>query len=127
MVQAPKESRFKLRFVSVIFLFLIVVFGMSIFRNVLRIRRVNEEIARKEADVEKLKVKNEELQKRIQELGSEVYIEGQIRNNLGLVKEGEIVVVLPNPDILRKLTPVYEKEEEEQPKHNWEKWMDLFL
>jgi len=77
--------------------------------------------------VEKLKVKNSELQKKIEELGSEVYIESQIRNNLGLVKEGEIVVVLPDPELLRKLAPVYEKEEKESPVVNWKKWLNLFI
>ena len=127
MPKKTSESKFKYKIIGWIFVGLVILFGLSILKNILRINRVNNEIARKETDVEKLKVKNSELQKKIEELGSEVYIESQIRNNLGLVKEGEIVVVLPDPELLRKLAPVYEKEEKELPIVNWKKWLNLFI
>jgi cell division protein FtsB len=127
MPKKAVDSKFKYKLVSWIFLVLALLFGFSILKNILRINRVNEEIANKETDVERLKVKNSELQKKIEELGSEVYIESQIRNNLGLVKEGEVVVVLPDPEVLRKLAPVHEIEEKELPQANWKKWLNLFL
>ena len=127
MPEKKTESKFKHKLISWVFIISIFLFGLSFFKNIVRINRVNREIAKKEADVEKLKAKNNELQAKIEEMGSEVYIENQIRNNLGLVKEGEIVVVLPEPEVLKKLAPVYEVEEEELPEPNWKKWVKMFL
>ena len=44
-----------------------------------------------------------------------------------MAKEGEIVVILPDEHILRKLAPDREIEEEVLPDPNWKKWMKLFL
>ncbi|MDP3994252.1 MAG: hypothetical protein Q8P91_00270, partial [bacterium] len=54
------------------------------------------------------------------------YIEKQLRDKLGLSKEGETIVVLPDADTLRKLVPPIPGEEEILPDPNWKKWLKLF-
>lgn len=76
--------------------------------------------------VEKLQKENEELQLKIEEAKKQEYIEKQLRDKLGLSKEGEIIVVLPDADTLRKLVPPIPEEEEILPDPNWKKWLKVF-
>ena len=95
-------------------------------RNVLRIRNVNDTITEEEVVVADLRIENEELKKELQILGSEEYKERQLRDKLGLAKEGELIVVLPPDETLRKLAPKSLEEEDSLPDPNWKKWMHLF-
>ena len=104
-----------------------ILLSVSIYRNVSKIGSIYKIIAEKEVDVEKLEEENKELEKKVEEVTSDDYIEKQIRDKLGLVKEGEIVLVLPEPEVLRKYAPKIEEEEETLPDPNWKKWMKLFF
>ena len=44
-----------------------------------------------------------------------------------MAKEGEIVVILPDPETVRKFAPSIYTEEEPLPDPNWKKWLKLFL
>jgi len=110
-----------------IFIFLLIMFALSLARNISKGRQIKTKVAEKEAGVNKLKTENEDLQKKIEEMKSPEYIEKQIRDNLGLSREGEIVVVLPDEDILRALAPKDTFEEETLPQPNWRQWLNLFI
>jgi cell division protein FtsB len=99
---------------------------MSLLSGISRMKNVNSRIDREEEKVEKLKKENEDLQRELEFVQSEEYIEKQLRDNLGLAKEGETVVILPDEDIVRKFAPRNDKEEEILPDPNWKKWMKLF-
>lgn len=77
--------------------------------------------------LEKAKAEEKDLQEKLKVTQSEVYLEEQLRNKLGLAREGEIVLVLPPDEELRKLAPELGREEQFVPKSNWQKWMDLFI
>ncbi len=74
-----------------------------------------------------LKKENEELQKRLTETQSPVYIERELRDKLGLAKRGEVVVVLPDAEILKRLAPKSSEEEDFLPDPTWKKWAKLFF
>lgn len=116
-------SRYSNLLVILFALFLII----SLFRNVNRINKARDRIGEKNVDVQELAEDNEELKRRIEEIESTEYIERQIRDNLGMVKEGEIVIILPEDDVLRDLAPEVLTEKEDIPYANWEKWRNLFL
>ena len=118
----------KLKEFSIYFL-VFVTFALlfSLIRNVLKIKRVNEEISKKEQKVDELIRKNEGLRAEVDTLKSEEHVERQLRDKLGLAKEGEVVIVLPEESILRKLLPNIEAEEETLPDSNWKKWLKLFF
>ena len=118
-----KIQRFSNLLVILFALFLI----LSLFRNVNRINKARARIEEKNVDVQELAVDNEELKRRIEEIESAEYIERQIRDNLGMVKEGEVVIILPEDDVLRGLAPEVLVEKEDIPYANWEKWKNLFL
>lgn len=61
-------------------------------------------------------------------MDSPEYVEREVRDKLGLAREGEVIVVLPDEHVLRKLAPREEPEfslEETLP--IWRQWMRLFL
>lgn len=107
---------------------LIAVFLMagSIWRNIEKVMIVRREVIKEKERIEALKKENEELQRKIRETQSEEFIEKQIRDKLGLVKEGEIVVVLPDEETVRSFAPKIENEEDILPDPNWKKWLNLF-
>jgi cell division protein FtsB len=107
-----------------IFIFLLMF--ASLIRNILRVVESNKRIGKAQDQVEKLKKENEELEEKLAVTKSEGYIEKQLRDKLGLAKEGEIVIVLPDEKILETFAPSLEEEEETLPDPNWKKWLKMF-
>lgn len=105
----------------------LLLLAFSLVKNVIKMRGVKERIESERAEVEKLKRENEELAKTLTKVKSQEYVERQLRDKLGLAKEGEIVVVLPDEEILRKLTPTLPEEEAFLPDPTWKKWLKLFF
>ena len=105
----------------------LIMLIMSLLGNISRMKSVDLRIEKEKERVEKLKEKREELQRNLEFVQSEEYIEQQLRDNLGLAKEGEIVVILPDEDIVKKFAPRIEEEEEIPLEPNWKKWVGLFL
>ena len=108
-------------------LFLGFLFLLSLIRNVSKIVDAESRIDKARGRVEKLRKENEELERRVAEVKGEEYIEKQLRDKLGLAKEGDIVVVLPDEDTLRKIAPSVPEEEDVLPDPIWKKWLKLFL
>jgi cell division protein FtsB len=107
-------------------IFISLLFVAPLVRNIVRVRQAGEKIGEAEKKVEKLRQENEELKDRLEVVKKDVFVEKQARDKLGLAKEGEIIVVLPEEEILRKLAPRHEEEEETLPDPNWKKWAQLF-
>jgi len=115
------------KYVNYILILLSILLAISLVRNMFRKNQVDETITEEEVMVEDLRRENEELKKELQILGSDEYKERQLRDKLGLAKEGELIVILPDEEILRKLAPKSFEEEETLPDPNWKKWMHLFF
>jgi len=113
-------------YLKYLFVVFFVLLTLSLARNVVRILKAGQKVEQAEERVEKLKKENEELKKRLETVGSEEYIEKQLRDNLGLAKEEEIIIVLPDEATLRALAPRTQNEQEVLPDANWKKWMKLF-
>ena len=107
-------------------LFLCIVFALSLAKNIARIKNAQVRVERMKERVEKLQKEKEELQVKVEEAKKQEYIEKQLRDKLGLSKEGETIVVLPDTDTLRKLVLPIPEEEETLPDPNWKKWAQLF-
>ena len=113
-----------LRYLFIIFF---VLLTLSLARNVVRILRAGQRVEEAQERIDKLKAENEELKKRLETVGSEEYIEKQLRDNLGLAKGEETIIVLPDEETLRALAPRSQEEQEVLPDTNWKKWMKLFF
>ena len=107
-------------------LFLGFLFLLSLIRNISKIADAEKRISKAQERVEKLRKENEETERRLAEVKGEEYIEKQLRDKLGLAKEGEIVVFLPDEETLRKIAPGIAEEEDVLPDPTWKKWLKLF-
>ncbi|MFV1917260.1 MAG: septum formation initiator family protein [Patescibacteria group bacterium] len=114
------------RYLNYVLILASILIAASLVRNLLRIRQANMKIIVAEETVVELRKDSEYLRSRVEKLKSDEYKEKQLRDKLGLAKEGEIIVVLPEDEILRKLTPKRVEEEETLPDPNWKKWLHLF-
>ncbi|MFH1970974.1 MAG: septum formation initiator family protein [Patescibacteria group bacterium] len=108
-------------------IFGVIIVAISLVRNIIRTIDIRNRIKEEEKKVEVLQKEKEELEKKVAEAESDAYIEKQLRDKLGLAKEGEIVLILPEDEILRKIAPVVQEEEDFLPDPTWKKWLKLFL
>lgn len=85
---------------SRLFLFLgvivLVLFSVSLSKEVVRRYEVNREINQLKKEVENLEVRNAELADLIQYVNTESFQEKEARTKLGMAKPGEKVVVIPD-------------------------------
>ena len=127
IVNTLQGTRLKDKFLGYIAIFLIVSFLISLSKGIGRLSLVKREITKKQAEVSEIERKNEKLKEELARIQTPQYIEKQIRNKLGLVKTGEIVVVLPDAEIVKSLSPSIPEDPEPPTDPNWKKWMKLFL
>jgi cell division protein FtsB len=113
-------------YLNYLILLIVISLFFSLLRNISRIKKTSLRVKEAEERVSKLQEENEKLEIRINEVQSVFFVEKQVRDKLGLAKENEVVVVLPDDEILRKLAPRHEEEEAELPDPNWVKWAKLF-
>ncbi|MCX6705179.1 MAG: septum formation initiator family protein [Candidatus Woesebacteria bacterium] len=106
---------------------LVLLLFLSTIKNVGRVGNINSAVQKEKDKVEKMKEENAKLEAQIAQTQGSAFIEKQIRDKLGLAKEGEAIVVLPDVGILRKLAPQMPIEENTLPDPNWKKWLNLFL
>ena len=118
-------SKAQNRIVTLLLIIFFMLFISSLSQTSKKIQKVNLEVTLREEELKKLKEEQSELKIKLEEITSQEYIERQLRNELGLTKENEIVLVLPPDDILIKLLPVVEEEVVEI-KPNWRKWAEVF-
>lgn len=78
--------------------------------------------------INNLEEENKELERNLEIAKSEEFMEENLRDELGYVKEGEIVLVLPeDEDYIRSYAPKLPEEKDLLPDPNWKKWAKLFL
>lgn len=93
---------------------------VNLTRSILELLGAGDKIKEAEERVAQLRLKNDDLQKKFEEVQSPAYLEKMAREKLGLAKEGEVVVILPPYQ-----PPASPSSKENQP--NWKKWLKLFF
>lgn len=101
-------------------LYLIFTFSQDLWVLVQKER----EIGMGQEKLEELETTNEKLKEQLEYVQGEQFIEKEARDKLGMAREGETVVMLP--ENLGQVAGL-KKEEEEQNLPNWEKWLKLFF
>jgi len=115
------------KFVTWILIISFVGVLFSVLRNIQNLQKSKLRILEAQKKLEKLEKEHKELEEKERAVQSTEFREQQIRDKLGLVKEGEIVVILPDAEIVKKYAPKLEAEEEAENIPNWRKWMGLFM
>lgn len=115
------------KFITYAALILSIILTFSLVGNISQAKRVRGEISDKKKEIEQLQNEAKLIQEKIDQAQKPEFIEKEIRNRLGLVKESEIVVVLPEESVLRSLSPKVPEDLEILPDPNWKKWVKLFI
>lgn len=105
----------------------LILLVLSLIRNVGRVSLVDAEIKKQKDIIAKMQADNARLEAEVNNAQSQVFIEKQIRDKLGLALPGEAIVILPDEDTLRKLAPAQISESDTLPDPTWKKWLKLFL
>ncbi len=78
--------------------------------------------------VAKLEVENKRLVDRLTEATGSAFVEKQARNKLGLVRQGEVVVLMEKPEgVFEPLATPGAILEANPPESNWKLWWKLFF
>ncbi|MCX6705940.1 MAG: septum formation initiator family protein [Candidatus Woesebacteria bacterium] len=119
-----KQKFIKVRvYALILFVFL---FGLSLFRNILKINEAKNRIQREKEKVIKLEEEGRVLEEELKKMQGNEYLESQLRDKLGLAKKGESVVILPDPETLKSLVPEIPDEKDYLPDPPYKKWLKLF-
>lgn len=103
-------------------IYLIVVLARELWQAPQAIKRVD----RAEEEVERLEEEQAGLRSRLEEVQSEDFIEKEIRDKLGMVKPGEVAVMIPEE--LRQRTEEEEVAvEDEKVLPIWRQWVEVFF
>ena len=122
-----EHFKHKLRaYVNYLIIGFALVLGISLVRNIMSTRDSIKTIEKKESEVSMLEEESKKLQDKLDKVTTDTFAEKQIRDQLGLAKPGEIVLVLPEDDVLKNLVPDLPEEEVELPDPTWRKWVKLF-
>jgi cell division protein FtsB len=100
-----------------------IILVVNSTKRILTFRATSMKVGEAQSRLEQLRKENEDLKKELEYKKSDQFTEGEIRNKLGLVKEGETVVIIPKEED----QPSSAKALEGKQKPNWEKWRDLFF
>ncbi len=109
--------------------FSVVVFTIlisSLVKSVKRIKIGNQTIEKTESRISKAEAERDKLNNQLQVSLSDEYFEKELRNKLGLAKDGETILVLPDPAVVKRFSPQIPEDVDIKPKSNLEKWIDLF-
>ena len=91
-------------------------------RKILTFRGSSQLVGESGEQLNKLKQENEVLRRELEYKKSQEFQESEIRNKLGLAREGEAVVIVPRDDDSQSTT---DNRQNNIP--NWRKWRDLLL
>lgn len=90
-------------------------------KRIMTFRSNSQKVEEAATKLERLRSENEALKKELDYKKSQEFAESEIRNKLGLAKEGETVVIVPKDDRDKQQVISNKKDE----KANWQKWRDL--
>ena len=101
---AEKKSKRSPRIIWIAIFLLIFFFTYLFFSEYLNLRKVGQRLARIEEENKRLIQENKRLEEEIKALeGDPVYIEKIAREELGMVKKGEIVYeIISSPEIVKE-------------------------
>lgn len=112
---------------SVVILGVAIYMIVALIRNLMDFSGLGSRVEEINAEVENLKKENERLKVVSERVNTQEFEEYTIREKLGMVKPGEMVVLLPNDYLDQKKGSNLEEEIVVQESvANWQKWLKLF-
>ena len=109
-----------------VLIILVFLFGLSLFKNILKINEAKNRIQKEKEKVIKFEQEGRILEEELKKMQGNEFLETQLRDKLGLAKKGESVVILPDPETLKKLVPEIPDEKDYLPDPPYKKWLKIF-
>jgi len=110
------------------FVLFVLIFTFSVVRSINQMLSTGDRLVEAQNELEKAKNIQEKLLHDLSVVTSVEYKEKQARDKLGLAKEGEIVIVLPDEVTLKKLSPRNNDYQEiSLPDPVWRRWVEVFF
>lgn len=110
------------RLVRVAVLVILLIIGIGIIRSVYSLSQKRGIVTQRQQVLSRLIAKNKQLQEELKEATSPAFVEQQARDKLGLVREGETVVIMDKSQN-SELRP--QENLKELP--SWKQWWRLFF
>lgn len=102
----------------------LLIFAYNLIGQIFNTLKSEDRLSYATEQLYELEKKNKALNKRLAEIKSEYFVEQQARDKLGLVREEETVVIIPEEKIKQVLGTQKQAEEPRLP--NWQGWLRLF-
>jgi cell division protein FtsB len=107
---------------------LIIIFSLylivSLSREIVDLIKKEKIIEEEQLKLEKLEVGTQVLREQLDYVQSEEFVEKEAREKLGMSKEGETIVILPED--FEEMVEASHKKNEPEELPNWKKWLSLF-
>ncbi len=117
-----KKLRLHRRFTKLVILVVSMLLMVELVRSSWRLWKKQDIVAERQGELAEVEAENRELTRQLEEAKTEGFVERVAREKLGLVKEGETIVVMPNAKFQM---PNEEEKGAELP--NWKRWWGLFF
>lgn len=117
-----KQNAMGILQILIIFGCIMAVIGLT--RSIIELRGRSNMAEERQGELDKVKKENEELKKRYEEVQTPEFVEREIRERLGLVKEGETLVLVDKNQSPRSEQPVSNSDPQLP---NWKLWTKLFF
>lgn len=101
------------------------VLVVNLSRSIWDLWRRRDILGERESVLKRIEAEHKRLQSELEYTQSPAFIEQEARNRLGLGKEGEAVVLIPNDQF--PISNDQTKEEKEENLPNWKRWWRLFF
>jgi len=119
---SPIVRLIRSRLVRMTAFILCVAIGIGVVRSVYTLSKKKGIVAERQQVLAELTAKNEELHQQLEEATSPAFIEQAARDKLGLVREGETVVIMDKSQITN-----LNDQERSQELPSWKQWWSLFF
>jgi cell division protein FtsB len=113
------------KFMRTAILIVCIVMGVGVLRSVYTLSQKNGIVTQRQQVLHSLVVKNQQLQDDLKLATSSAFIEQEARNKLGLVREGETVVIMDKSHPSAGGPDDQLKQTQELP--SWKQWWRLFF
>lgn len=115
----------KWRVIRLIIIVMSAVLIVNLSRSIWDLWRRRDILGQRQSVLQRLEAEHTRLQKELEYVQSPEFIEKEARNRLGMAREGETVIIIPNDKFQMTNGNTEKRIQETIP--NWKKWWRLFF
>lgn len=110
---------------------MVVVIGLLLAvrtgASAVRIWKAGDRLTSAEVELERAREENIKLKGQVALAQSDQFVEREARDKLGLGREGEVILIMPQETATTMIRAGEETVEPEDLRPNWKKWWDLYV